>query len=517
MADPRMALRAIVVYAVCLPLALFLGYMLANPLAVGTVTLFGTLIFVLSTPVLLRYHYELMLLFWNMAAVFSFLPGRPDSWLLGILLSFGVSFTHRILDKKVQFLAVPSVARPLFLLGAVVVATALLRGGFGLRSMGGEEVGGKRYILVLVGILGFFAITVRQIPKQRVLGLLGLFLLGRTLAVLGDLYNYVPSFLHPVIFALFPPSAMEGSEQVGGMIRFGGLATAAGGVFAYLMARHGIRKMLTANHWIWFALLCLSVLAAAFGGFRSVLIMFALVFVLQFWLEGMFRTKWPLFFLLAGILVSAAVYPFTDRLPLSIQRTLAFLPVEIDPQARSDAEGSSEWRVQMWRAAVADIPKYLFLGKGYLITKEDFAYMTAKTMQAFTAEDRGSYLAGDFHNGPLSVIIPLGLGGMVAFLWFLYAGWRILVRNYRDGDPAFRTINTYLLAAYSAQVLMFFFVFGGITSQLVIFAGLVGFSAALNGGVAVSEVAKAAPDKVGAQPSSQLPKPRPPRRLGMPG
>jgi hypothetical protein len=30
--------------------------------------------------------------------------------------------------------------------------------------------------------------------------------------------------------------------------------------------------------------------------------------------------------------------------------------------------------------------------------------------------------AGDYHNGPLSILIPFGLFGMIAFLWLLGAG-----------------------------------------------------------------------------------------------
>jgi hypothetical protein len=512
MTDPRMALRALAIYAICIPLALLLGYMLANPLEMGTVTLVGGLALLLSTPLLLRFHFELMLLLWNMAAMFNFLPGRPDAWFLGILLSFAISFTHRILDKRIQFLSVPSVSRPLLFLTAVVISTAMLRGGFGLRSLGGDDVGGKRYFLLLVGILGFFAITVREFPRKQALTFLALFLLGRALVAFGDLYRFVPSFLHPVIYALFPPTAMEGMGVMEGLNRYAGVANAAAGLFAFVLARHGIHKALNVDH-RWFAVLVLCAVLSMLGGFRNILISLAVIFAIQFWLEGMFRTKWPLFFVVMGVLMATAVFPFVDRLPLSMQRTLAFLPVDIDPVARADAEGSSDWRVQMWRLAAADAPKYLLLGKGYLISKDDFAYMTSTWTQGEVgAENRGSYIAGDYHNGPLSLIMPLGIWGVVGFLWFIYAGGRALYRNYQYGGLHYKTINTFLFATYVAQVLMFFFVFGSVHSQMFQFTGLVGFSVALNGGIAEPERMEA-PAPEAKQGESKSP---PPRRLSIP-
>jgi hypothetical protein len=90
-------------------------------------------------------------------------------------------------------------------------------------------------------------------------------------------------------------------------------------------------------------------------------------------------------------------------------------------------------------------------------------------------------LAGDVHNGPLSVLIPFGLYGTLAFVWFLVAGLRVLHRNWKFGDPALRNVNTLLLAAFAAHVVLFVCVFGALQVDMAIFAGLLGLSVALNG------------------------------------
>jgi hypothetical protein len=96
-------------------------------------------------------------------------------------------------------------------------------------------------------------------------------------------------------------------------------------------------------------------------------------------------------------------------------------------------------------------------------------------------------LAGDYHNGPLSLIIPFGIWGVLAFLWFLGASFKVLRANYKYGDPELRKENTLLMCYFIAKAIMFVFVFGGFHSDLFVFVGLVGFSISLNRGVAKPE------------------------------
>lgn len=90
-------------------------------------------------------------------------------------------------------------------------------------------------------------------------------------------------------------------------------------------------------------------------------------------------------------------------------------------------------------------------------------------------------LVGNYHNGPLSVLMPFGIYGAIAFGWFLIAGLRLLHRNWKFGNPALQKVNALLLAAFAARVFFFLFFFGAMQSDIAIFAGLLGLSVALNG------------------------------------
>ncbi|HEY2952024.1 MAG TPA: O-antigen ligase family protein, partial [Verrucomicrobiae bacterium] len=220
-----------------------------------------------------------------------------------------------------------------------------------------------------------------------------------------------------------------------------------------------------------------------FGGFRSVVIICCLTFAVQFCLEGVYRTRLFPILLLVGLASALVIVPYTDKLPRSVQRTFSFLPIQVDPAAKADAQASLEWRLEMWRVLWPEVHKYLFKGKGYGINPIDLYLAEESTRRGLAKNYEQAIIVGDYHNGPLSVLIPFGIWGMIAFLWFLIASFLALRRNYLYGEPALKRMNTFILGYFVVRMLMFFVFFGGITLELYYLAGLVGLSVSLNGGV----------------------------------
>jgi hypothetical protein len=502
MNNPVALFRALAVYAICIPLAIFLGFLATDPMTRRSFVGFGMLVMFLCLPILLRFHYHFMLVTWGTSAVIFFLPGRPQLWLLAVFLSLGISITHRILDRDFRFINVPQVIWPMLALALVVLVTAQLTGGIGFRALGGESYGGRKYIFVLTSIAAYFALTAARIPPEKAGLYLGLYFLGALTNFIGDLFAAVDPSLY-FIFLLFPPNFLvEGGIEVG-TTRLGGLAFASTAVFCFMMARYGIRGIFLSVKPLRLVVFIVLSFAGLYGGYRSTLITYIMVFAVQFFLEGLHRTRVLLVFVLLSVLTTAVVLPFTSRLPHTVQRTLAFLPIKLDPIARADADGSTEWRLRMWKAVLPQVPEYLLLGKGYGLSRSDLLYMQGPTATAAISEDQwGSALAGDYHNGPLSVLIPFGIWGMLAFIWLLAAGCRVLYRNYKHGDPSLRTINAFLLALFTTRIVFFFVIFGALNSDMMLFAGTLGLSISLNGGVA------SAPKR--AEQADPVPSPPPP-------
>ncbi len=156
-----------------------------------------------------------------------------------------------------------------------------------------------------------------------------------------------------------------------------------------------------------------------------------------------------------------------------MQRSLAFLPLKIDPVARNDAEGSEEWRLQIWKDALPTVPQFLLLGKGYALSEDELTMASSQSFH-YTSDIQSVDITGNYHSGPLSVVIYFGIWGVLAIFWFWIASVRALYLNYRYGEPGFRVINIFLLAYFVAKVFLFLIIFGSLYSDMFIFTSIIG-------------------------------------------
>jgi hypothetical protein len=478
-------LRALIIYAICVPLAIVVGYvavLLANSPNFSNFGLIGGLALLLSAPILLRWHHPLLILCWNLPVSVFFLPGKPGIYLPVLMLSFGISVLQRAVRRDMRFIPAPQITWPLLCLTLVVLGTAKLTGGIGLHSLGDTTMGGKKYVFLLSGVLGFFAFSARRVPPQQAWLYVAMFFLGGCINALGDLVSFIPKSFY-FVYLILPADfySFTGSADT---MRLAGVSVASSAIFSYMLARYGINGIFRARKPWRAAAFVLFCMAGLFGGFRSMLLTCALTFAIQFYLEGMHRTRLLPAFVFIGLLAAAICFPLANRMPFGVQRALSFLPLNIDAGVRRDAQSSLGWRLEMWQALLPQVPPHLLLGKGYAISQEDYQLMGRDT--AFHSNDpaeQGLALAGDYHSGPLSVIIPFGIWGVITFSWFLIAGLWVLKRNRLYGDPTLQTVNTFIYAAFLTKIISFLFIFGSVSGDIQGFAGLLGLSICLNGGI----------------------------------
>ena len=469
-----------------LPLAVLLGYFVAEPMELGSLAVVVLVLVVLAIPLLLKWYYPLLVLSWNAAMCLVFLPGRPSLWAVMAFTGLLLAVLSRAVSPNARFIIEPAVTKPLLALAAVVVATGLLTGGFGVHLLGSGHFGGKTYFYFLAAVAGYFVFTSRRIPPRRAGFYVALFFLSGLTTVFGDLASLSrpPFNLLRLFFA--PASSLGEGGSLGGSLagsehftRVTELVCVGGGLCGYLLARFGIRGSLDLTRPWRLLLLSLALAAGVLSGFRSFVLLTGLTFALIFYLEGLHRTRHALALLGVGLLGCGVVLPQAHKLPLAAQRALSFLPGKFDYSARVSAADSLDWRLEMWKQAWPAVPKCLFRGRGWTYDARDF--YTAVEIGEAGNPHAGTILTGSFHNGPLSVLIPFGLYGALALVWFWAAGLRVLHRNWKFGDPALRTVNTMLLAAFAARVLFFLCFFGALDSDMAAFAGMLGLSVALNG------------------------------------
>src|ERR1051325_2097989 len=312
--------RAHLIMALCLPLAVLMGYFLAEPLEFSSVGLIFIVLGVLAIPLLMKWYHPLLIATWNACMIAPFIKGAPALWMLIAGVSLFIAVLNRAVDPDKHFQRVPAVTRPLVFFALVIVATAVVSGGIGLRIFGSARFGGKSYFELLVAIGGYFALTSERAPARRAWAYAALFFLPRLTSIMSTLiYAAGPHFYF--LYAIFPSGTA--ADQLGsndsivlGESRLGGLGLAASGVYCYLMARHGLRAIFDlAKPWRLFFFL-LSLGACAISGYRAELVLFGLTFVCVFWLEGLWRTRALPVLAGAAFVGALLVLPLAYKLPL---------------------------------------------------------------------------------------------------------------------------------------------------------------------------------------------------------
>jgi len=471
------------IMGLCLPLAVLIGYLLAEPLESGSLAVVIFVFSVLAVPILLKWHHSLLVIFWNATINPFFLPGRPYLWMILAMISLLLAVLNRATDPHFRFILVPSVTRPLLIFFGVVILTCMITGGFGLRVFGSSTYGGRNYIYLVIGIAGYFALCSKRIPLESASFFVGLFFLAgvtsivSNLAFLGGSGFYFLYQLFPPEFALDQASAGD-SVMDNPMVRLSGLTWAAQAIYCFLLARYGVKGIFNlASPWR-LVIFAGTLFASLFGGYRSALILMGMTFIILFSVEKLWRTGLMVVLLVGTVLAGTGLVLFASKLPLSVQRSLSFLPIHVDQIARDSAIASTEWRLQMWRRVLPELPQYLLKGKGYALDPNEL-FMASHSRLGGSEE--GAMYAGDYHNGPLSVLMPFGLFGTLALLWFFYRGTGLLHHYCRFGDPALSRINAFLFALFLARILSFLLISGSIYSDLFSFTGLLGLSVSLNG------------------------------------
>ena len=468
-----------------LPLAVLLGYFLAEPLELGSMAVVVFVLVVLSLPLLMKWYHPLLVFGWNAAICPAFLPGRPYLWAMLAFVGLLFAVLNRAVSPNARFVIEPSVIKPLLLLTGVVVATGMLTGGFGLRSLGASRNGGQKYFYFLAAVAGYFVFTSKRISPQRAPLYVALFFLSALTYGLSDLatvggssFDFLWLFLPPEYGARSAADTGVTQSNVS-VMHVGGVALVAIALYSYAFARFGIRGLMDLTRPWRLLLLVLALVAGLLSGFRGFVVGASLTFAVLFYLEGLHRTRYLAVLLGAALIGGAVVLPFANHLPVIAQRTLSFLPGNFDYAARENARSSSEWRVEMWKQLLPEVPKRLFRGQGWGIDARQLE-------MSMSMEDAGdpyasTIMVGNYHNGPLSILLPFGIYGMIAFVWFLVAGLRVLHRNWKFGNSTLQNVNAMLFAAFAGRAIAFFLVFGSLNSDIPFFTGLLGLGIALNG------------------------------------
>jgi len=190
----------------------------------------------------------------------------------------------------------------------------------------------------------------------------------------------------------------------------------------------------------------LGMLMSALSGFRNLLFGNAATMMISSLARGRGRDIFILLLVgFAGTVMLSGLQMVGAPIPISIQRSLSFIPVEWDYEAKQAAEATADWRIEMWKEA--------WTRKGHMRSKmfgDGFGYtMGEMLIMSDTLRGIGSFMGasnyemfiikGAYHSGPLSAIKRVGFVGSALLLIFMIVAFRyclIMIRR-TTGTPFF--------------------------------------------------------------------------------
>jgi hypothetical protein len=372
------------------------------------------------------------------------------------------------------------------------LAIVYARNPAGFWAMQTSVVGGRPYFEIALAF-GAFVILSRVQISDFIARVFPLFLvipawcigvldvIGRLLPQAGYALN---SFYSGVgssgVTGAFQQEERLGETRMTGLLSLGLSST------LLLCAKYNPLTMISPIYPGRFILLMTAFAAIFLSGFRSALLFALVALLLSAILRGRTKDLWTaagvsVFALIAIISLQGTVL----QLPLTMQRALSWLPGDWNPEVMADAQGSSQWRFEMWGWAWNDnrILRDRVWGQGFGLSLDDMNLIASSMMAGqggaslLGGSDRETFMImGTFHSGPLSTVKYIGVVGFCLYYslmcYMALTAWRLCKRA--RGTNAF-TLSLFVGIPIIYEPFNFVVIFGGLDSnypQMLFWAGL---------------------------------------------
>jgi hypothetical protein len=372
------------------------------------------------------------------------------------------------------------------------LATVYVRNPAGFWAMQTSMVGGRPYFEILLAFGAFMVLSRVQIT-DFIAKIFPLFFVipAWCVAILDVIGRLIPQTAYPLammysgVGSRGVTSAFQEEAQLG-ETRMVGMQNAGLSSVLALCAKYNPITLISPFYPLRAILLGIAFGAIFLSGFRSVLLFAMVAFFLSALLRGRLKDLW-----VAGAVMLLVVVTLISlqgsvlQLPRTMQRALSWLPGDWDQAATADAEGSSQWRFEMWEWAWNDdrILRDRTWGQGFGLSIDDMNLIASSLMAGgggaslLGGSDRENFMiTGSFHSGPLSTIKYIGVVGLCLYYplmcYMALLAWRLCVRA--RGTKAI-TLALFVGIPIIYEPFNFVVIFGGLDSnysQLLFWAGL---------------------------------------------
>jgi len=339
--------------------------------------------------------------------------------------------------------------------------------GFGFLAFGEEKIGGFLYVRLLLAASLVITLPRLKIPPGKWRLTMIFFIILAPATLIADLliikgwdFSVVRLFVQTSTQVMdMADQAANGSDDSVARLWSGGFA--ASGLMIAFLALVPMRKFFRQGGVIWLPVFGGIILLSLLSGFRLMTISLLVIAGLVLYFQKGFTAPRSIALILASCVALAATYLCAHDLPLSMQRTVSWLPgIDVSGIASGDASETVEWRFRLWKEASRYIPDYWLVGKGFSYDKEEYI----ASLQS-SDDLRWALVSGSYHNGWFSMILCTGIIGTIFCLIILIAPvlshWK-RQQQLPWRNPTFKQMHGVFLAALATTCFVFLFVYGDV-------------------------------------------------------
>ena len=399
---------------------------------------------------------------------------------IGIIGAFGLYMFHMAF-KKQSFGRKTNAVDFLIWVNVAYLVSVYIRNPVGVLALQTELVGGRPYFSIILTLIGYIILSQVRVSEKiaRMLPLI-LFagmIIPASLVILTEFYPPASRVIYPFYNGVSIEDFNVGLPSVtdSGPTRITSLATVGRPVVLTLCAFYLPITLINPLYLGRFSIMVFGLVTSALSGFRNLIATIAAFLLIA---SAVRRRYFDMLILsligFLGVIMLSGMQMAGVPVPFAVQRALAFIPVEWDPSAVRSAQGTTDWRVDMWKDAWTrkDHMRSKIFGDGFGWTIKEMKIMSDELLGLggfMNSELYETYLIrGSYHSGPLSTIKRVGFVGGAMLLALMIAACRYSL------DLSNRTKNTpfYVLTLFIALPILylpfeFIFIFGDYTNAMV--------------------------------------------------
>jgi len=429
-------LLSVVVTILGLVLALYAGSLIGSGNTKNLMLIAGAVIFVAIGLIFKERIWILMFLFWPAEGRLLGTPASPHDGV--ILLAFAWFLIFKAF-KLIRNKPVYGLADIILIVNLLYITSMYIRNPVGGLAMSSDIIGVRPYISITLAAMAYWVLNRADLSHTLASRLPYLSVIGHLPTFFASLIcTFVPGATGPIakIYAGIdtPNNPLEDPASGGGdndKSRYGFLRGTGAWAFSILGCLFRPLTLINPIYFGRFFAFSLAALAILLTGFRSSFILAGMIFFIICWYRRKISELFRIGIMFTPVLVLMIMMQGAIlSLPFAVQRSLSFLPGNWDQEIVENAEGSSEWRLQMWRVFLNSGNKYLknwWLGDGFGYSMDTLRDNLAAKGDHENIQE-GFIITGRLHNGPLSTIRNAGYVGLALYYLLMFSILRLAHR-----------------------------------------------------------------------------------------